>query len=137
MFLTELSAEQRRAFLVLARQVIDADRRLAIQEVERLDRLYVEAEIEVEHADAPAAVGDLNHTFDTDRSRVVVLLNLLLVAYADGRLHPREVEAVRGVAARLEVDAGTWEAALDWAGRYHRLVEEAAHLGSEAAAGTP
>ena len=38
MFVHELSPEQRRAFLVLARQVIDADHRLAIQEVERLDR---------------------------------------------------------------------------------------------------
>ena len=128
MFLHELSAEQRRAFLVLARQVIDADRRLSIDEVERLDRLYVESGIEAEHADAPSGVGDLNLLFATERSRVVVLLDLLLVAYADGQLHPREVEAVRGVAAQLGVDAGTWEAALDWAGRYHALVEEAGHL---------
>ena len=134
-FLHELSAEQRRAFLVLARQVIDADRRLSIDEVERLDRLYVESGIEAEHADAPRDAGDLNLLFATDRARVVVLLDLLLVAYADGVLHPREVEAVRGVAARLEVDAGTWEAALDWAGRYHALVEEAGGLGT--AVGAP
>lgn len=137
MFLHELSPEQRRAFLVLARQVIDADRRLAIQEVERLDRLYVEAGMETEHADAPNAVGDLNHLFSTDRSRVVVLLDLLLVAYADGRLHPRETEAIRDLAARLQVDAGTWEGALDWARRYHVLVEEAAHLGTEASVSAP
>ena len=135
MFLHELSADQRRAFLVLARQVIDADRRLAIQEVERLDRLYVESGIAAEHADAPSAVGDLNVLFGTERSRVVVLLDLLLVAYADGRLDPREVAALRELAARLEIDAGTWEAALDWAGRYHALVEEAGHLGE--AVGAP
>lgn len=137
MFLHELSHEQRRAFLVLARQVIDADRRLAIEEVERLDRLYAEAGVGTEHADAPSAVGDLNILFPTDRSRVVVLLDLLLVAYADGHLHAREVQAVREVAARLEVDAGTWEGALDWARRHQALVEEAMHLGSEAAVGTP
>lgn len=135
MFLHELTADQRGAFLVLARQVIDADRRLAIQEVERLDRLYVESGLEAEHADAPSGVGDLNVLFATDRSRVVVLLDLLLVAYADGRLDPREVDALRGLAARLEIDAGTWEAALDWAGRYHALVEEATHLGT--AVGAP
>ena len=136
MFLHELSSDQRRAFLVLARQVIDADRRLAIQEVERLDRLYVEAGVEAEHADAPSAVGDLNVLFSSDRSRVVVLLDLLLVAYADGRLHEREIAAIRDLAARLQVDAGTWEAALDWARRHHALVEEAGHLG-EHAVGTP
>ena len=137
MFLHELSHEQRQAFLVLARQVIDADRRLAIQEVERLDRLYVEAGIEAEHADAPNGVGDLNLLFGTHRSRVVVLLDLLLVAYADGRLDPRETDAIRDLAARLQVDAGTWEAALTWARRYHALVEEAGHLGSEHVVGTP
>lgn len=137
MFLHELTPEQRRAFLVLARQVIDADRRLAIQEVERLDRLYAEAGVGTEHADAPSAAGDLNLLFPSDRARVVVVLDLLLVAYADGHLHAREVEAVRDVAARLEMDAGTWEAALDWAQRYHALLEEAAHLGSEAAVGSP
>ena len=137
MFLHELNGEQRRAFLVLARQVIDADRRLAIQEVERLDRLYTEAGVEAEHADAPSAVGDLPQIFSTDRSRVVVLLDLLLVAYADGTLHAREIEALHHLAARLQVDAGTWEGALDWAQRYHQLVEEAEHLGAAATAGLP
>ena len=135
MFLHELRPEQRRAFLVLARQVIDADNRLAIQEVERLDRLYVEAGVGTETAEAPNAVGDLNLLFGTPRARVVVLLDLLLVAYADGRLHPRELSAVRSIAARLQTDAGTFEAALDWARRHHALIEEAAHLGE--AVGTP
>lgn len=136
-FLHELSADQRRAFFVLARQVIDADRRLAIQEVERLDRLYLEAGVEAEHADAPSAVGDVNLLFHSERSRIVVLLDLLLVAYADGRLDPREREALRGVAARLQIDAGTWEGALDWARRYEALVEEAKAMGSESAVGMP
>lgn len=130
MFIHELSPEQRRAFLVLARQVIDADNRLAIQEVERLDRLYVEAGVGTETASAPSGVGDLNLLFGTERSRVVVLLDLLLVAYADGQLHPSELRAVRSAAAGLQVDAGTFEAALDWARRHQALVEEAEHLGS-------
>ncbi|MEM1117084.1 MAG: TerB family tellurite resistance protein [Bacteroidota bacterium] len=137
MFLHELSPDQRRAFLVLARKVIDADHRLAIEEVERLDRLYIEAGVEAEHADAPNAVGDLNLMFPTDRARIVVLLDLLLVAYADGTLHASEVRAIRDVAARLGVDAGTWEAALDWAKRHHDLVQEAMHLGTEADVGAP
>ena len=135
MFVHELSPEQRRAFLVLARQVIDADNRLAIQEVERLDRLYVEAGVGTEMAGAPSGVGDANLLFGTPRSRVVVLLDLLLVAYADGQLHPREVAAVRSVAAQLEVDAGTFEHALDWARRYQALVHEGEGLGKTA--GTP
>ncbi len=129
MFLHDLSPEQRRAFLVLARQVIDADRRLSIHEVERLDRLYVEAGIPAEMADAPGAVGDLNLLFPSDRARVVVVLDLLLVGYADGTLDPREAQAVRDIAARLGMDAATWEDALDWARRYQALQDEAGRLG--------
>ena len=129
MFLHDLSPEQRRAFLVLARQVIDADRRLAIQEVERLDRLYVEAGVPAEMADAPGGVGDLNLLFPSERSRVVVVLELLLVAYSDGKLDPRETQTIRDVAARLGVDAATWEDATDWANRYQDLVAEADALG--------
>lgn len=135
MFLHELSPEQRRAFLVLAREVIDADNRLAIQEVERLDRLYIEAGVGTETASAPRTVGDLNLLFGTPRARIVVLLDLFLVAYADGQLHSAELEALRGIARRLQTDAGTFEAAVDWARRHQQLVEEAAHLGS--AVGTP
>lgn len=134
MFLHELRPEQRRAFLVLARQVIDADNRLAIQEVERLDRFYIEAGLGAETAAAPNVVGDVNLLFGTDRSRVVVLLNLLQIAYADGVLHPSETAAIRSVAAQLQVDAGTFSAVLDWAARYQALVVEAQTLGTEVGA---
>ena len=128
MFLHDLSPEQRRAFLVLARNVIDADSRLAIQELERLDRLYLEAGVGTETASAPATAGDLHLLFGTERTRVAVLLELILVAYVDGRMHPSEADAVRSVAAQLRVDAGTFEHALDWGRRHQELLEEAEEM---------
>ena len=59
-----------------------------------------------------------------------VLLELILVAYADGRLHPKEVESIRSVAANLRVDAGVFENALDWGRRHQELLEEAESLGA-------
>ena len=135
MFLHELSHAQREAFLILARQVIDADHRLAIQEVERLDRLYSEAGMDPETADAALAVDDLQSVFTSERSRVVVILDLLLVGYADGSLHDSEADAVRQIGARLGLDAGVWEHALDWARRHHQLVREAEDMGTLADAG--
>ena len=135
MFLHELSPEQRRAVLVLARQIIDADRRLAIQEVERLDELYAESGLGTETAGAPGAVGDLNILFPTTRSRVVVILDLLLIGYADGELAPAEFAALRDLAAQMEMDAGVWETALEWAQRHQALMEEARALGREAPVG--
>ena len=57
------------------------------------------------------------------------------MAFADGRLHSAELDALRGIARRLQTDAGTFEAAVDWARRHQALVEEAEHLGD--AVGTP
>ena len=129
MFLNELSPEQRTALLVLAREVIDADDRLTLPEVERLDRLYAEAGVGTETADAPNAAGDLNLLFPTPRQRAVVLIELLLVAHADGQLHPREEAAIQRVAARLQVDQGVWTHALDWSHRHAALSAEARQIG--------
>lgn len=137
MFLHQLDSSQRRAFLILARRVIDADRRLSIQEVERLDLLYLEAGVPAEMADAPSNAVDLNLIFPDRQSRVAVLLDLLLVGYTDGRLDPREEAVVREVAAQLGVDAGTWEEARSWAERHQALVREAAQIGTHHGVGQP
>ena len=131
MFLNEFSHDQRSAFLVLARQIIDADDRLTLPEVESLDRLYAESGLAAEHADAPNAAGDLNFLYPTERSRAVVLVELLLVAFSDGQLHPREESAIQRVAARLQIDQGTWSNILDWSHRYSRLAAEAKAFGRE------
>ena len=137
MFVHELDLEQRRAFLVLARRVIDADRRLTLQEVERLDRLYLEAGVPAETAEAPSNAGDLNLLFPDTKSRVKVLLELLLVGHTDGRLDPREETAVRDIAAQLGVDAGTWEEARLWAEKHQALIREASRIGTHHAVGQP
>ncbi|MEM1057501.1 MAG: TerB family tellurite resistance protein [Bacteroidota bacterium] len=129
MFLNELSPEQRRALHVLARQIIDADERLTLQEVERLDEIYEESGIGAETAAAPNAAGDLNLLFPTPRDRAVVVIELLLVAYADGQLHPREEATVQRVAAQLHMDQGLWTNVLDWARRYAALASEARAFG--------
>ena len=129
MFLNELSHDQRRAFLVLARQIIDADDRLTLAEVEVLDRLYAETGMDAENADAPSAAGDLNFLYPTERTRAVVLVELLMVAFSDGILHPREEQAIFKIASRLQIDQGSWSSILEWAHRYAVLAEEARRFG--------
>ena len=93
MFLHELSREQQQAFPVLVRQVIAADERLAMQEVECLAAIYREIGLQPETAEAPDVALDLNFLFDTPRSRAVVFIELLLVGYADGVFDDQENEA--------------------------------------------
>lgn len=136
-FIQDLDLEQRRAFLVLARRVINADNRLTLDEVERLDRLYHESGVPAEMADAPSNAGDLNLLFGSRTSRVAVLLELLLVGCVDGRLDSREERVIRDIAAQLGVDAGTWSEARAWADRYQALMREAAQIGTHHGVGQP
>jgi hypothetical protein len=129
MFLAELSPDQKRALLVLARQVIAADDRLALPELERLEALYSEAGLPAETAAAPDAVGDLNYMFDTPRARAVALLELLLMAHADGRADAREEAAVRSLAERMDVGEADWQALRGWSLRHAALVAEARAFG--------
>ncbi|NNF57483.1 MAG: hypothetical protein HKN04_04510 [Rhodothermaceae bacterium] len=125
MFLHELTTEQQRAFLILARQVMAADERLAMQEVERLEALYRETGLPAETAAGPDAVGDMNYLFASPRVRAVVLLELLLVAHADDDLDPRENAVIRDVAERMEVYDDDWTRFSAWAARYAALRREA------------
>lgn len=131
MFLHELTAEQQRAFLVLARQVIAADDRLALQEVERLEALYRETGLPAETAHAPDVVGDLNYMFDTLRTRAVALLELLLVAHTDGEYEGREQAALDHVAEAMGVPEALWTDLQGWAARYAALVREAQTFGAD------
>lgn len=126
MFLHELAPEQQRAVLILARQVIAADDRLAMQEVERLEALYRETGLPAETSAAPDVVADLNHMFPAPRVRAVVLIELLLVAHADDEVDAREREAIRAVAGRMDVAEDRWAVLVDWAERFAALRREAA-----------
>src|SRR5690606_11332768 len=132
MFLSELTGEQKRAFFVLARQIIAADERLALQELERLEALYHEAHLPAETAAAPDVVADLNYMFPSPRARAVVVLELLMLVIADASVDRRELTAVRSIAERMEVDEEAWAAMRDWVGRYGALVAEACAFGEEA-----
>ena len=125
MHLHELTREQQRAFMVLARQVVAADDRLALDEVQGLDLLYREMQLPAADGGAPADALDLNLLFETPRARAVAVVNLLLLAYADGALDERERDLVRRTADRLDVDAVDLTAMEGWAARYVALVQEA------------
>lgn len=130
MFLSELTDAQKRALLVLARQIIAADERLALQELVRLEALYHEAHLPPETAAAPDRVADLNYMFSTDRERAIVVLELLMVAVADASVDEREVAAVRDIANRMGVEPAQWEEMRAWALRYADLIDEARSIGS-------
>jgi hypothetical protein len=137
MRLNELSVEQQRAFMVLARQLVAADGRLALDEVERLDLLYREMQLSATDAGEPATAADLNYFFPDKRSRALVVLNLLLLAHGDGALHEGERRVAQGVASDLRIPAADLERMEDWAAQHARLMREMGAFWAETEAGRP
>lgn len=119
--------------MILARELVAADGRLALDEVERLDLLYREMQLSATDAGEPATAADLNHFFPDPASRTLVVLNLLLLAHGDGSMEERERQMALNVAADLRIDDDTAHRMVEWAARYAALMDEVAGLGSPAA----
>ncbi len=131
MYLHELTREQQHVFLILARQVIDADERLAMQELESLEALYRELDVPPETADAPDVAIDLNFTFDSPRRRAVVFIELLLVAYSDDMVDDSENEALTRIAEAMEISEETRKDAHRWVMRLIDLRRDGKAVGSD------
>ncbi len=130
MFLNELTREQQRAFVILVRQVMAADEKLAMQEVERLEDIYRETGLPSETADAPDVVLDLNYMFDTARARAVVFIELVFVAYADGVFGTDENRKLASIANGMNLEEDTRVDAINWVRRFMDIRKEGSEIGS-------
>lgn len=128
MFLRELNGEQQQAFFVLAREVINADERLSMNELESLEAIYRETGLPAETAKAPDTAIDLNYLFDTPRSRAVVLLELVVLAFADGVFDALENDTVSAIAERMELSEEVRNEVYNWARRYTVLLKEGSEI---------
>ncbi len=103
MFLHALSEQQKTHFFDLAQQMIVADDMVAEPEVAYLDRLYWEAGLvgRAGLGDVEAAV-DLS-IFDSLKARLVVTVELLIIAIVDGEYHPKEAEYANAMVAQFGI----------------------------------
>jgi len=90
MFLHVLSKDQKTHFFDLAQQMIAADGKIAEAEMAYLDRLYWEAGLV-----GKAGLGDVDANidvaiFDSRKSRMVVVAELLIISIVDGEYHAEE-----------------------------------------------
>lgn len=123
MFLNQLSAPEKSAFLALAREMVALNGVMAA-ETEMMRTacrelgLAPEAEVDL-GLEAACAV------FLTPRSRTIALMELMLLAKADGLIQPEESRMARQVAAAF----GLGDDVLAWARRWAELSLEPYRLG--------
>ncbi len=125
MWLSALSSEQRQALLGLAHNVVVSDGLLDPNEEGMLDEFRREMEL---HPTAEAEYLELDGvgaTFDTRRSRIIVLLNLIRLSYADGAFEIEEECLLKEVGRAFGVTDEEFRLLDNWIRRFLSLEEEA------------
>lgn len=120
MFLEELNEPQKRAFLVLAHRITQADGEDSTDEQAALEDLCREMNIAFE-TDMKAILADINVApFDSHRARVIAALELMRMVYADDFVHEAEVAEVLAICRAMTfpdpwvVTMREWAKRLSW-----------------------
>ena len=123
MFLDELNSDQKNSFLALVTRVVLADGDVAPEEDALLGTLKEELGDGVV-APAEEMFGGTNASaFPSRRSRAIVVLELLVVAYSDDKFHPDESMVLDEICKAFEIDSDVrgemekWARAVAGAGR--------------------
>ena len=84
MFLHDLTEHQKRMFIVLAKQFILADLKSSPAEERRLESMQREVSAEVPSGAESYDKKELLASFDTSKSQISIILELITLGYADG-----------------------------------------------------
>ena len=127
MWLSELQPDQRKALLGLAHNVVVSDGLLDPNEEGMMDEF--KREMELLHVEAEyLELGGIEKTFDSRKSRLIVLLNLLRLSYADGAFEIEEECLLKEVSQVFGVSDEDFLLLDNWVRRYCALEEEARNL---------
>jgi uncharacterized tellurite resistance protein B-like protein len=128
MWLSALTAQQRKALLGLAHNVVVSDGLLDPNEEGMLDEFKREMELqpnlEVEYLE----LDGIGATFDSRKSRLIALLNLLRLSYADGAFEVEEECLLKEVSRAFEVSDEEFLLLDNWVRRLIALEGEARNL---------
>ena len=125
MWLSALSSEQRQALLGLAHNVVVSDGLLDPNEEGMLDEFRREMELHPTVEAEYLELDGVDATFDTRRSRIIVLLNLLRLSYADGAFEIEEECLLKEVGRSFGVSDEEFRLLDNWVRRFLSLEQEA------------
>ena len=127
MWLSSLSDEQRHALLRLAHNVVVSDGLLDPNEEGMLHEFQREMELSAQTEIEYLELDGISEVFDTRASRVVALLNLLKLSYADGAFEVEEECLLKEICSAFDMD-GEFLLLDNWIRRLNALEDEAQQL---------
>ena len=128
MWLSQLSDKQREALLGLAHNVVVSDGLLDPNEEGMLDELKREMDLTSAEDVEYLELSGIEEIFDSRRSRVVALVNLLRLGYADGAFEIEEECLLREVCKAFQLPDEEFLLLENWVRRLVALEDEARTL---------
>ncbi len=128
MWLSSLSLGQRHAFLGLAHNVVVSDGLLDPNEESMLDDFKNEMSLSPDQEVDYLELDGIEGIFDSRRSRVVALLNLLRLSYSDGAFEIEEECVLKEISRAFDIPDAEFLLLDNWVKRLVGLEEEALSL---------
>jgi tellurite resistance protein len=126
LFLAELQPEEKKAFLELATLISTIDGKLSIYEHTVLKKFKKEVGLE-DYQIKGQAIEDVLAIFQSERSKNIVLTELLQLIYSDGVFHEQESESVRFIKEYFGFDSHEFGSFKDWIGKINELSGKGPH----------
>lgn len=128
MWLAALSVKQREALLGLAHDVVVSDGLLDPNEEGMLDEFKREMELNPALEGEYLELDGIGAIFDTRKARIIALLNLIRLSYADGAFEIEEECLLKEVSRGFGIDDEEFKLLDNWVRRLLSLESEARDL---------
>lgn len=128
MWLSALSSQQRDALLGLAHNVVVSDGLLDPKEEGMLDEFKREMELNPAVEPRYLQLEGIGATFDSRKSRIIALLNLIRLSYADGALEIEEECLLKEISRGFGIEDAEFKLLDNWVRRLLSLEAEAGNL---------
>lgn len=128
MWLASLKPRQRQALMGLAHDVVVSDGLLDPNEEGMLDEFKREMDLNVSSESEYLALDGIEGIFDTRKSRMIALLNLLRLSYADGAFEIEEECLLKEISRAFDVTDDDFMLLDNWVRRLVALEDEARSL---------
>lgn len=128
MWLSLLTDEQRQALLGLAHNVVVSDGLLDPNEERMMNEFKREMDLNPRVQSDYLELDGIEKTFDSHRSRVIALLNLLRLSYVDGAFEIEEECLLTEISEAFGIADDEFQLLNNWVKRLVSLEEEALRL---------
>ena len=125
MFLASLTDEQKKTFFCLAHDVVVSDGDLSVGERVMMDEMRREMALSPDFEPNYLPLSGVEQKFDSKRSRSIVLISLIRLAYADGAFEIEEQFLIRELCSLFEISDKNFNLIDNWVRRLIALEREA------------